>query len=153
MNIRADYETVEKSDPQSFVVSLNVARRHLTTFERARLANREATGTHGGDRRTDQGASVRLGTPPTQRQAAAKYNVGERTLQLVKAIESSGDRKLIAAVESGDLSIKRAAAKVAPREARRRRRAGEIKSPIPVAAMRSFKRFDRRLVYRCGREL
>ena len=64
---------------------------------------------------------MRLETPPTQKQTAAKYNVGEHTLRQVRAIERSGNAKLLAAVESGDVSIKRAVKKLADREARRRR--------------------------------
>ena len=64
---------------------------------------------------------MRLETPPTQKQTAAKYNVGEHTLRQVRAIERSGNAKLLAAVESGDVSIKRAVKKLVDREARRRR--------------------------------
>jgi len=152
LGIPPQFEDVEADDPAAYVLSLNVARRHLTTLERARAANEEATRT-----RADQSGPATIGTgadglPPTQAQAAAKYGVGVRTLGQVRAIDGSGDGELIASVDSGDISIKRAAAKVARRQ-RGERETGEWKSPIPIAVLRNFQKINRQLVYRRGREL
>src|SRR6266481_2354009 len=46
-----DPETIEykEADPVGFIKSLNILRRHLTTAERARLAELLATASHGGN--------------------------------------------------------------------------------------------------------
>ena len=152
LGIEPRFEDVKTDDAAAYVRSLNVARRHLTTLERARVANSEATRTRADQRGPATFGTGAEGLPPTQAEAAAKFGVGVRTIRQVKAIDESGDGELIASVESGDVSIKKAAAKVALRQ-RAERRVREVKSPIPIEVLRSFEIIDRELVYRPGREL
>ena len=69
----------------------------------AKLANIE----HGGDRRSDQSAILRL-DHVSQHGAAAKLNVGRRTVQMAKAVLDRGGQAVIAAVEQGRVPVARA---------------------------------------------
>ena len=118
LNIPANYEAIETSDPKAYVLSLNVTRRHLTAFERARMANREATRTRADNQwSTGTGAEAL----PTQMEAARKYSVSVRTMRDVKKVLEFGDKDLIAAVESGEVSIKGAVRRRRNSEAERKR--------------------------------
>jgi hypothetical protein len=70
------YETYAGGDPAGFVVSQNVARRHLNESQRALVAARLANLPHGGDRRSDQAAILPLEISQTD--AARMLNVGPR---------------------------------------------------------------------------
>lgn len=94
--------------PVAFVVSANLRRRHLDESQRAIVAARLAT-LRDGQRQVGQLAEV-----PTQAEAAALLNVGERTLRRAKAVLESGDASLVRDVEAGDLSVSAAAAQLSP---------------------------------------
>jgi ParB-like chromosome segregation protein Spo0J len=53
-------------DPLGFVVAKNVARRHLSASQRAMIAAKIADMPHGGDRRSDQAANLRLEPKPVR---------------------------------------------------------------------------------------
>lgn len=91
----------------AFVISMNVARRHLNESQRAVAANKIATLSHGGDRKSDQAANL-----PTQAQAAEALNVSERSVRTARKVEEKGSAALQKAVASGDISISKAASVV-----------------------------------------
>jgi hypothetical protein len=98
----------------SFVVSLNLHRRHLTESQRAMVAAGLATGGHGGDRRTaDQAANLPLGRPVTQAAAAGLLNVGERTVRAAAKVRRDGSPELVAEVQAGRKSVSAAARELA----------------------------------------
>lgn len=101
---RVEYEG---DDPLAFVIAKNLARRHLSEGQRGMVAAKLAKMTHGGDRRSDQAANLPVG--PTQAQAAEMLNVSERTLRTAKVVEEQGAPELVAAVESGTVSVSAAA--------------------------------------------
>ena len=88
-------------DPVSFVVSLNLHRRHLSESQRQLVAAKLATAEHGGDRK--QGANVRLEV--THAKAAELLNVSERGVDSAKRVLREGADELVRAVESGKVSI------------------------------------------------
>jgi N6-adenosine-specific RNA methylase IME4/ParB-like chromosome segregation protein Spo0J len=92
----------------AFVVSLNLHRRHLNESQRGTVAARLANLTHGGDRRSDQAANLPL-EAVTQQEAASLLSVSERTVRTAKAVLEDGAPELIAAVESGEVSVSAAA--------------------------------------------
>jgi len=86
----------------SFVISLNLIRRHLNESQRALIAARLANIKHGGDRRSVQSANLRLEI--NQSEAAKMLNVGERTLQQAKYIIEKAPEE-IPAIERGEKTV------------------------------------------------
>jgi ParB-like chromosome segregation protein Spo0J len=89
----------DEEDPVAFVISLNLKRRHLDESQRgmagAKLANMR------------QGARTDIGPigPRSNSDAAKLMNVGTTTVKRSKKVLRDGDRKLIEAVERGDISV------------------------------------------------
>ncbi|MBA3714393.1 MAG: hypothetical protein H0W76_18355 [Pyrinomonadaceae bacterium] len=95
----------------SFVVSLNLHRRNLNESQRAMVAAKIANIQKGGDRRSaDFKARIcALEQPET----AALLNVSRRSVQHAQKVKESGDKELIAAVKSGEVTVSSAAQYVA----------------------------------------
>lgn len=80
------------NDPQGFVVSMNLARRHLDEGQRAMVAARLANVPHGGLREGNpkheiQAANLPLDVPAiSQAKAAELLNVSERSLRTAKKV-------------------------------------------------------------------
>ena len=99
----------------AFVLSLNLHRWHLSEGQRAMVGARIANIRHGGDRRSDQAAHLPL---VSQAEAAAAVGVGERSVRHAKKVLDHGTPELVAAVDSGEMAVSRAAtiaAAAAPR--------------------------------------
>jgi N6-adenosine-specific RNA methylase IME4 len=90
-------------DPVAFVVDANVHRRHLSESQRAIVAARLATLAHG------QRQSGRLAAVPTQQEAAALLNVGERSVRRAAEVRDHGAPELQRAVEQGAIAVNAAA--------------------------------------------
>ncbi len=91
-------------DPLVYVLSHNLHRRHLSTSQRAMIAAKIATLSHGGDRRsTDQDANLRLET------AASLLNVSPRSVNSAKKVIEHGSKAVQKAVEQGNLAVSAAA--------------------------------------------
>lgn len=88
----------------SFVVSKNVARRHLDESQRAMAAAKIAT-LQDGQRK----AAAPTGAPQTQTESANLLNVGRRSVQRAREVLDEGDESLVKAVESGTVSVSAAA--------------------------------------------
>lgn len=104
-----EYPRVEYrgDDPLGFVISLNLKRRHLSESQRGMVASKLAKMDHGGDRRSDQAANLPVG--PTQAEAARLLNVSERTLRTARHVHEAGAPELVAAVETGKVTVSAAA--------------------------------------------
>ncbi|MGE0290390.1 MAG: MT-A70 family methyltransferase [Bradyrhizobium sp.] len=98
---RVEYEG---DDPLSFVIAKNLARRHLTESQRGMVAAKLAKLPKGVNQHTAASANL-----PTQTQAADMLNVSERTLRTAKVVEEHGSPELVAAVETGVVSVSAAA--------------------------------------------
>jgi ParB-like chromosome segregation protein Spo0J len=83
LGIPCPTRTYVGDDPVSFVVSENLRRRHLTNKQRAEIAAKLATNTHGGDRRSIKSPNGDL--KPTQAQVAALLNVSKRSVERITA--------------------------------------------------------------------
>jgi ParB-like chromosome segregation protein Spo0J len=53
----------EGADPLAFVIAKNLKRRHLDESQRAMVAAKLATLSHGGDRKSDQAANLPVDVP------------------------------------------------------------------------------------------
>src|SRR5438477_7105269 len=73
--IEPTFTVYQGDDPVAYVISLNLRRRHLDESQRAMVAAKLATLVHG-QRQTGQLAAV-----PTQEEAAALLNIGERSVR------------------------------------------------------------------------
>lgn len=94
----------EDFDPISFVVSKNIARRHLNESQRSIAASElEALG-HGGSR---QDANLHLAR--TREQLADILNVSSRSIASAKNVKASGAPELVEAVKAGKVSVSAAA--------------------------------------------
>lgn len=110
------FEAYTGDNPVAFVISLNLKRRHLNESQRAMVAAKLATLTHGGDRVSKQAENL----PLAQARAAELLNVSDRSLRSAKSIQSRGAPELVAAVQSGKVSVS-AAAEVASRPVEQQR--------------------------------
>jgi ParB-like chromosome segregation protein Spo0J len=98
------YREYDGNDPIGFVVSANLCRRHLNESQRALVAAKLATLPRGGRKQTGKVAAS-----PTQRDAAEKLNVSERTVRDASALLKRAVPELVQAVEKGELSVAAAA--------------------------------------------
>jgi N6-adenosine-specific RNA methylase IME4 len=91
------------ADPVSYVVSLNLRRRHLSESQRALVAAKLAILGHGV-RQSGKFAAV-----PTQGEAAALLNISERSVRSAREVHEHGAPELVRAVERGAISVSAAA--------------------------------------------
>ena len=101
-----EYPRVEYrgDDPLGYVVSLNLRRRHLTDGQRAMVASKLAKMPRG--RPSEE-------NPPiggiTNTEAATMLNVSERAVERARKVQEVGVPALVAAVETGVVSVSAAA--------------------------------------------
>ena len=127
------------SEPWKYVVSLNLARRHLSESQRAMVAARLVTTSHGGDRRSSGKDAAR-----TQTQAAAELSSSSRSVRQATRVLKEADPALIAAVESGLVAVSMAE-QLSQRTAREQRAlvAKAEKGVEPTKLARELNRKDR----------
>ncbi|MEW1835949.1 DNA N-6-adenine-methyltransferase [Microbacterium sp. NPDC079995] len=89
-------------DALEYVVDTNSARRHLSESQRALIAARLADFRHGGSRSRPTGRY-------TQKAAAAKLGIGERTVRDGKLVLERGPVELAEDVERGLIAVRAAA--------------------------------------------
>lgn len=98
-----DYQGREE-DIVSYVLSLNLYRRHLTESQRAMIAGKLA---NMGKGNFSKSANLPISTV-TQPEAAKLLNVSDRSVRTAKHIVSKGEPEVSAAVESGAMSLNEA---------------------------------------------
>jgi N6-adenosine-specific RNA methylase IME4 len=101
-DIECRFETYTGDDPISYVISLNLRRRHLDESQRAMVAAKLATLRLGDNQHAPIGA-------PSQDKAADLLNVGRRTVQRAREVQEQGAPELVQAVERGTVSVSAAA--------------------------------------------
>lgn len=92
----------------SFVVSLNLKRRHLNESQRAMVAAKIANMSHGGDRKSDE---IKRSIDPliSQPEAAKTLNVSVPSVKRAKVVQEHGTPELVKAVETGQVAVSTAA--------------------------------------------
>jgi hypothetical protein len=103
--VKPQYRELKGKDEGAlaFVISANVNRRHLTPQQRAMAAARIATMRQGA--RTDIAPRDAM----SQTDAAEELDVSRRSVQRAKQVIEKGSAALQAAVESGEVPLKKAA--------------------------------------------
>jgi len=107
--VAPEFRTYGGKDPLAFVISLNVARRHLTEAQRAMAAARIATLKHGV--RADRVDASRDAST-TQSQAAEQLAVSRSSVQRARKVVEQGSKALQQAVDAGAVALRKAAAVV-----------------------------------------
>lgn len=95
----------DDEDAIAFVVSANMARRHLTFEQRALAGARIATLRKGDNQHTARAAS-------SQADVASRLGVSPDSVQRARKVVEQGSRALQTAVESGEVPLKKAASVV-----------------------------------------
>ncbi len=98
----------EQGSEQDFVISKNLARRHMSESQRAMVAAKLADMPQGA--RSDLGP---IGTMSAA-QAADALNVGKRSVKRAKSVRKYGNEKFVKAVEAGQMSVAAAEQKTRP---------------------------------------
>ncbi|WP_408951578.1 ParB/RepB/Spo0J family partition protein [Lysobacter sp. Hz 25] len=93
------------SDPLGFVISENVARRHLNESQRAMVAARLANRSVGGD---GHSANLQNGLV-TRTHAARMLAVSDRSVAKAARVKEHGAEPLVAQVDAGAISLHEAA--------------------------------------------
>src|SRR5215470_1840534 len=101
-----------------FVMSANLQRRHLTQSQRANIAAKLETMTHGGNRKKVNGQDAPAHVDRAT--AAAALNVSERSVADAAAVQTHGTPELQESVSDGTIQVKPAAklARRSPEEQR-----------------------------------
>lgn len=119
-----EIRSYEGDDAVSFVISLNLHRRHLNESQRAAVAAKLANLPVGGSGNNQHGrnsANLQNSSQQVSQADAAKLlNVSTRTVAAAAKVIHEGDESLVKAVERGDVAVS-SAAKVAqlPKEEQR----------------------------------
>jgi hypothetical protein len=88
------YEQYTGSKPMEFVASQNLIRRHLTISQRAKIAEKMATMTKGGDRKSKPGTRLR-----SLRQTAKIMDVGHASVEAVRYVRDHAIPEVIQAMD------------------------------------------------------
>jgi N6-adenosine-specific RNA methylase IME4/ParB-like chromosome segregation protein Spo0J len=100
------YELYGGTDPLSYVISLNLTRRHLDAGQRAMVAARLVNVRQG--ERTDLQLSANL-RKVDQATAARLLQVSERSVQHAKVVQEQAPTEVVVAVEQGKIAVSTAA--------------------------------------------
>lgn len=141
-----EYPWVEYAgdDPLGFVISKNLARRHLSESQRAMVATKIAkldpgSNQHAGksqshviEKTTETGNGPIGLTSPTQEDAAKVLNVSTRSIKRATKVEREAESEVCEAVERGDLPLN-AALKVSTLPPEDQRKVAAAPSPKQAA--------------------
>lgn len=121
LGIAPDVGEIEDDvDPIEWVLSRNLHRRHLTTAQRAMVADKLATLRHG-EKKADTGIQV---SSQTQAEAAALLHVSVDSVQKARKVRNRASKRVVAAVETGKMSLNEAVSQTKPAE--RKKKSGRV---------------------------
>ena len=95
-------ELPEDADPVAYVISANLHRRHLTTSQRSKVAEKFAQLKRGDNQHTKEDASI---DAPSESEAAKLLNVSRANVQRAKAATKHCSKEVNAAIEDGTLTL------------------------------------------------
>lgn len=103
------------TDPLAYVISQNLARRHLSESQRAMAAARIATLKQGRPPKKAEKSAL------SQREAADAFRVDRRSIQHARKVIDDATPELVAAVDAGAISVSAAASAVDLTKAQQRK--------------------------------
>lgn len=106
LNIDCPFVRYEGNDPLGYIISTNIARRHLSASQRAMAAARLAN--LGRGQRADY-TEASGEASVTQPEAAEKMHVGRASVQRAKVVIDNGTPELAKAVEANKITVNEAA--------------------------------------------
>jgi hypothetical protein len=105
LGIKVKIEEYDGPDPVAFVVSENIARRHLTTAQRAIVAEKLATAMRGGYKgQKSKVSSETEGKDTTVGEAAKAMDVSPQTVHRVRQTRKSGATEVVEAMDEGKIT-------------------------------------------------
>ncbi|GEM_PF-2549330 len=104
-HVEPRFRSYTGDDPLAFVISMNLARRHLDAVQRADVADALTTLGRGGDRTKGPNG-------PSLAKAAELMHVGRKTVQRFRIVKRHGSPELLADVKAGRVPLAVAAEKV-----------------------------------------
>ena len=104
--VECTFRDYEGDDPAAFVLSMNLARRHLTESQRAMVGARLVTEKRGGDRKSDRC----LNSGIDQVAAARATNTSRFSVQQAARVIRGAAPSVVAAVDAGEVAVSDAAA-------------------------------------------
>jgi hypothetical protein len=119
-------EKIEPKDVTAWIVNANLHRRHLTSGQRAMIAEELCKLKHGGDHSK---RSIDFLVSETIDSAAKKMNVGDAGVQRARRVRQHAP-ELVEAVKSGHMSLDKAV-KIADTRRRASKTAKQDKEPRP----------------------
>lgn len=138
LGIDADVEEYEGDDPLAYVISHNLARRHLDESQRAMIAGKIANMKAGDNRFT---IAAPIGASKISKADAAKrLNVGTKSVERARKVLDHGTSELQQAVEEGKVAVS-VAAKIAELPAEQQDRI--IAEPRPDQAIKKVAREEK----------
>lgn len=120
LGLSPEFVHYEGDNPFSYVVSLNLKRRHLDESQRAMVAAKLANLQKGDNRFT---VDRQICPSISQNQAAELLNVGTTTVKQAKQVIDHGTPELIHAVEQGEIPVSRAVKEIRSIEIKAERQA------------------------------
>jgi hypothetical protein len=125
LGIDAPTTTFNGTDREAidFVIAMNLNRRHLNETQRAMVAAKLPGLMHGGDRRSDQAATLPVVTQATKARA---FNVSERSVRDAAVVRERAIPEIVQACEQGGLPVSQAALVARLPDARQRQVAADL---------------------------
>lgn len=103
LGIEPGFMTLPKAiDPVAWVLSHNLHRRHLDTAQRAMVADKLATLRNGENKKQASGIPL---AQTSQVEAAEKLHVSVDSVKKARKVRARASKKVIAAVERGEMSL------------------------------------------------
>jgi len=100
--VEPNFVEYEGEDALSYVISLNLNRRHLNESQRAMIGARLANMKHGGDRKNQES---NWSFDVSNKDASEKLNVGLGSIKRAKQVQKEGIEDLQKSVEAGKVSV------------------------------------------------
>lgn len=100
--VEPNFVKYEGEDALSYVISLNLNRRHLNESQRAMIGARLANMKHGGDRKNQES---NWSFDVSNKDASEKLNVGLGSIKRAKQVQKEGIEDLQKSVEAGRISV------------------------------------------------
>jgi hypothetical protein len=140
VGIKPEYRKFEGSEGEllSFVISMNLKRRHLNESQRAMIAARLANKPLGGA--SYRSANLQTDPGVSQSDAAAMFSVSPRLVASAKQVLEEGSPEAVREIDAGEIKVNAAAKELkrAKDQSRRSADAIQVDSSILVGDMREI---------------